>query len=301
MVWHWNSFAVTLATLLLSPLLLGIIPRVKAWFAGRQGQPLLQVYYDLAKLLRKGAVYSETTGWVFRFGPVLALATTLAALLIVPMCGLPAPLQFTGDFLLFVYLFAMARFFCLIAAMDTGSSFEGMGASREAAFSTLTEPALFLALATMVRHNGSLSLSEIFQSAAPLTGTPLVLTTVVMLIVLLVENCRVPIDDPTTHLELTMIHEVMVLDNGGPDLAFITYTACLKLWITCSIVVQMLVVPLPTFFPWQGTVLSCIAMVLLAVAIGVLESTMARLRLIHIPKLLVGASMLALLGFTITR
>ena len=117
MVWHWNSLGTILAALLLSPLLLGIIPRVKAWFAGRRGQPLFQVYYDLIKLLRKGAVYSTATTWVFRIGPILNLVAIAAALLVVPMLGLPALLRFSGDFLLFAYLFALARFFTILTAM----------------------------------------------------------------------------------------------------------------------------------------------------------------------------------------
>jgi formate hydrogenlyase subunit 4 len=290
-----------LAALLLSPLLLGIIPRVKAWFAGRQGQPLFQVYYDLAKLLGKGAVYSTTTTWVFRLGPLLSLSTIAASLLLLPMLEFPATLQFSGDFLLFVYLFAMARFFAILTAMDTGSSFEGMGASREAIFATLTEPALFLSLATLLKHNGTMSLSEVFLSAAPLTGTTMILIAFVLLIVLLAENCRVPVDDPTTHLELTMIHEVMVLDNSGPDLAFITYTASLKLWITSNILAQLLVAPFPEHGALLRPLLAFTTMVLLAMLVGVIESTIARLRLIYVPKLLVGASMLALLGFTIAR
>ena len=300
MIWSWSSLTITIGTLVLAPCLLGIIPRVKAWFAGRQGQPLFQVYYDLAKLMRKGAVYSTTTTWLFRFGPVLGLVTMLAALVILPLVGFPAVLKFTGDFLLFAYLLALARFFMILTAMDTGSSFEGMGASREATFSTLTEPILFLALATLVKHSGMLSLSDAFAQPHLLNLASLVLISMGLGIMILVENCRIPIDDPNTHLELTMIHEVMVLDNSGPDLALILYTASLKLWITVGILAQLLIPTLPG--PVWGRPLCVFAcMIGLTIAVGIIESIMARTRLAQIPKLIVGADLLVLLGFMVAR
>ena len=139
------------AALAFAPLLTGIINRTKACFAGRQGQPLLQAYYDLAKLLRKGAVYSRTTSWIFRAGPIVGLAATLTALAVLPLGGAPAPLHFTGDLIFMAYLLGVMRFFTVAAALDTGSAFEGMGASREVQFSVLAEPALLLSLAAMSR------------------------------------------------------------------------------------------------------------------------------------------------------
>ena len=155
--------------LLLAPLLPGVINRVKASVAGRQGPSVLQLYFDLAKLLRKGAVYSRTTTWVFRAGTVVAAAATVTALAIVPLAGAPAPLAFPGDFLLLAYLLALGRFFTVIGALDTGSAFEGMGASREVQFSALAEPALLVALASLVRLSGSTSLSSMLATVSPST------------------------------------------------------------------------------------------------------------------------------------
>ncbi len=145
------SLVVPVFALALAPLLLGVINRTKAFFAGRVGPPMLQAYYDLARLLRKGAVYSRTTSWVFGAGPVVGLAAVLAATALVPFGGFSAPLAFPGDLVLLAYLFGLMRFFTVIAAMDTGSSFEGMGASREVTFALLAEPALFLGLAAIAR------------------------------------------------------------------------------------------------------------------------------------------------------
>ena len=291
-----------LLALLLSPLLLGIINRVKAIFAGRNGQPLLQLYHDLAKLLRKGAVYSRTTTWVFRAGPVVGLAAVLAACALVPFGGQPSLLAFPGDFLALAYLLGLARFFTILAAMDTGSSFEGMGASREAAFSALAEPALLLSLVAVALRSGRLSLSGML--ALPLgwghLAPALWLVAAAVFIVLLTENARVPVDDPATHLELTMIHEVMVLDHSGPDLAFILYGAALKLWVLGAVWVGI-VMPFGGTNPWVGTLFALAAMLGLAVFIGVVESMMARLRLARIPPLLIGAGVCALLALLVAR
>ena len=161
------SIAHVVLALLLAPLLPGVINRVKAWFAGRRGPPLLQAYYDLWKLLHKGAVYSKTTTWVFVAGPVVGLACVATALLIVPLGGVPGLLAFSGDFLLVAYLLGLMRFFTILAALDTGSSFEGMGASREAFYSALAEPALLLGLAAMATQSHSLSLSAMYAAVTP--------------------------------------------------------------------------------------------------------------------------------------
>src|SRR5207247_2153852 len=204
----------------LAPLLVGVIPRTKAVIAGRVGQPLLQPYRDLRKLMRKGAVYSRTTTWVFRAGPVVGLAATVLASALVPYGGSFALVSFPGDLFVFAYLLALTRFFTVIAALDTGSSFEGMGASREVTFSALAEPALLLGLAGVARTTGSLSLSpilskvtvEVWAQAAP----ALALVAAAFLVVFLVENGRIPVDDPATHRELTMIPAVMLRDPAGP-------------------------------------------------------------------------------------
>jgi formate hydrogenlyase subunit 4 len=282
--------------LLLSPLLLGVINRTKAVFAGRRGQPILQAYHDLWKLLQKGAVYSRTTTWIFRAGPIVGLAALLVATALVPLGGVAAPLAFRGDMVLFAYLLALSRFATVIAALDTGSSFEGMGASREVWVSALAEPALFLALAAIARLGGSLSLSEMFAGLTVShwleVGPPLALVISSLVIVLLAENSRIPVDDPNTHLELTMIHEVMVLDHGGPDLAYILYGAALKLWALGALVVGV-ALPATGSHPVVGLSLGVAAMMALGVFVGAIESIMARLRLPVVPQLLFGAGALA--------
>jgi formate hydrogenlyase subunit 4 len=283
----------------LPPLLLGVIGKTKAAFAGRVGPPLLQPYYDLVKLFRKGTVFSTTTTWVFRAGPVVGLATAALALLLVPLGGPAAPLAFPGDMILLAYLLGLGRFFTASAALDTGSAFEGMGSAREVTFACLAEPALFFGLLAAARlAGGALSLTDML--ALPpwewgSAGASLALVGLSWFILLLAENCRIPFDDPNTHLELTMIHEVMVLDHGGPALGMVLYGAALKLFLFAALVVR-LVVPRPANLPGAGWAVFLAAVLLLAVLVGVVESIMARLRLVHVPRLLVSACLLSGFG-----
>jgi len=282
--------------LLLAPLLLGIINKTKASFAGRTGQPLLQAYYDILKQLQKGAVYSKTTSWIFRAGPVVGLSAILVALTIVPLGGIAAPLAFSGDLLLLAYILGTMRFFTVIAALDTGSSFEGMGASREVLYSALAEPAFLIGLAAIARETGVLSLSQMLP-ASHLFAPEVVLVVVALMVVFLCENARIPFDDPNTHLELTMIHEVMVLDHSGPDFAFILYSSALKLWVLGLVIVGM-VLPSPAGAFWPIPVFTAVCgLILLAIIVGIIESTMARLRLLRIPQLLVAAGSLSVFAF----
>ncbi len=296
--------AAPLLALALAPLMTGIINRTKAFFAGRQGPPLLQAYFDLWKLLRKGAVYSRATTWVFRAGPMVGVATGAAALLIVPLGGEPALLAFPGDILLLAGLLALARFFIIAAALDTGSAFEGMGASREAQFSALAEPALLLSLAALARLTGGLSLSDLFRDITPAAwvenGPALALAAAALVIVFLAENARIPVDDPNTHLELTMIHEVMVLDHGGPDFAYVLYGAALKLWVLGALVIGVLV-PWRGPNPWANLAAVVAGLFVLSVAVGVVESCMARLRLLRVPQLLTVAGVFAALAIILLR
>jgi formate hydrogenlyase subunit 4 len=289
------------ASVLLAPLFLGVINRTKAAFAGRTGQPLWQPYFDLAKGVRKGAVYSRTTTWVFRLAPLASVAAGLAALLLLPQGGSPAVLSFPGDFLALVFVLATSRFLTVIAALDTGSSFEGMGASREVAFSSLAEPVLLLCLAVVAREAGQSSLSGIVGNVTAAdwqrAGPALVLVAVSLLAILMAENARIPVDDPNTHLELTMIHEVMILDHGGPDLALLAYGAALKLWILGALLTGLL---LPrTASALLGTMTFLAGMAVLAVVIGAIESTIARLRLHRVPQFLVGAGAFAVMALAL--
>jgi formate hydrogenlyase subunit 4 len=291
-----------LLALTLAPLLLGIINRVKAYVAGRNGPSVFQAYRDLRKLLGKGAVYSNTTTWVFRAAPTITLAAVLATVLLLPLGGTAALMASPGDLVLLAYLLGLARFFTVIAALDTGSSFEGMGASREVQFSALAEPVLLLALAAIARETGSVSLSQMYAgvtvAAWAHAGPALAMVIVALLAVFLAENARIPVDDPNTHLELTMIHEVMVLDNSGPDFAFITYGASVKLWVLGSLLVG-LITPLRTGHVWLDAPVFLLGMFALAVLTGVIESSMARLRLVRVPQLLVGAWALAIFALVL--
>jgi len=287
---------------MLAPLMQAVITRTKSVMAGRVGQPLLQPYWDLLKLLRKGAVYSNTTTWIFQMGPAVGLASVILAMALVPFGGLSAPFAFSGDFVLIAYLMGLGRFFTVLAALDTGSSFEGMGASREVTFSALAEPALFLGLAALARQTGLLSLSPVLAAISTVTwmhAAPILsLTLAGLTIIFLAENARIPVDDPTTHLELTMIHEVMVLDHSGPDFAMIQYGAALKMWLFAAIIIGVAA-------PWHlgnrlidlGAALG--AMLVLGIAAGIIESSMARLRLLRVPQLLLVAIVLSALALAL--
>jgi formate hydrogenlyase subunit 4 len=288
------------SSLALAPLLVGVVNRVKAIFAGRRGPPLGQLYADLARLARKGAVYSRTTTWIFKAGPAVGLAGVATACLLVPFGGAPALLSFDGDFVLLAYLLGLARFATVLAALDTGSAFEGMGAAREVTFSALAEPALFLALVTVARATGAISLSGMLGPALAGAWTDaapaLLLAAIAVFVVALAENARIPVDDPNTHLELTMIHEVMVLDHSGPDLALILYGAALKLFLFGAIAVRLAF----GAFGSAGSVPAFLAgMLAFAVLVGVVESVMARLRMARVPQLLVGASVLSAFGLVL--
>jgi len=294
-------FVHVLLLLAMPPFLLGVINRTKAWFAGRTGPPLLQPYHDLIRLLRKDMVFSTTTTWVFRAAPVVTLSAVLLAGLIVPFGSFNAPIRFTGDLILFAYLFGLARFFTTTAALDTGSPFEGMGAAREVTFACLSEPALFLGFLVLARISRSISLTPMLLGPlhAPLAGLAIASVALVaagLFVVLLAENCRIPVDDPNTHLELTMIHEVMVLDHSGPLFGVILYGAAMKLFILSAVVLHV-IAPFQTGVAAFDWLLFVAEMTGIAVAIGVVESVMARLQLRHVPTLLVAASLLCGFGF----
>jgi formate hydrogenlyase subunit 4 len=283
------NFIPLLLALVFAPLLEGLIRKTKAIFAGRKGFPLLQAYRDLFKLLKKGAVYSDTVTAVFKLAPAVQLSVMILAAAFLPFGGLPGVFSFGGDFIVIIFLMGLSRFFLVLGAMDTGSSFEGMGANREAFFSILIEPALLLGFAVLTGFSTEASLNSVirnaFQSLSFENITLLLLVCASFLILALAENSRVPFDDPTTHLELTMIHEVMILDNSGPDLAMIEYGASLKLWFFFTLIADIF--PALHYFtqPFRAA-LTFVVILLLSVLAGVVESVMARLRLTRIPQLL---------------
>ncbi|SBW11109.1 putative hydrogenase-4 component C [uncultured delta proteobacterium] len=298
--------------ILLAPLLLGVINRVKAKFAGRRGRPYLQLYYDLAKLLQKSVVYPVASSAIFWIGPLVNLGAVLTALLFVPLGGTPALVSFTGDFFLAAYVLAMGRFAMILAALDTGSAFEGMGASREAVYSALAEPVL---LAAFIPLGMTVKIFSLSAMLAPFTPEGwerywpvLILLGGAFFIVLLTENCRIPVDDPATHLELTMIHEVMILDHGGVDLALIEFASALKLWFFCAVVAGTAMPDITLFAagipvlgdiltgPFVALVFSLLGIFMVAVLVGIAESSMARLKLLKIPALLTLAGALTALA-----
>ena len=287
-----------LAALVLAPLLPGIINKVKAFFAGRKGPRVTQLYFDLAKLVKKESVISATSGGILKVAPSVILALTLMALLLLPTAGVFSPLRFRGDVLLFFYFLGTCRMFSVLAALDTGSSFEGMGAAREVFFSALAEAAVFSVLAFLTFFSGSFSLAEMLcirGMESWMVFTPVLLAALALFLVMLAENCRVPFDDPETHLELTMIHEAMILDYAGFDLAAILYSSSLKLWIFAALITSLLI-PANVFPLWGEVAATFGGILLITVIVGIVESSMARYRFLKVPPLLIAATILPVLA-----
>ena len=289
-----------LALLVMPFVLTGLIVRVKSLWAGRRGPPLLQPAFDALRLLRKASVYSTTTTAVFAVGPWVYLLTAVGSAAVTPLLGAGALVSFPFDFVWFAYVWALGRVALMLAALDTGSSFEGMGAAREATYSTPLEPALFLVTGALALGSGARTFHEILVPRLGGDGSPLVWLGAVtaLFIVLQVETARMPVDDPTTHLELTMVHEVMVLDHSGPDLAAIQVASAIKLYVGASALATLL-------NPWAGAAGALPAAAhlalcaLVAVAVGTVESLIARLKLRAVPKYIlvaVSAATVALLA-----
>lgn len=305
---------INIVFILVAPFLfLGIVNRVKAFWAGRKGQSLLQPLYDFFKLLKKGEVVSRSSDIIFTLAPPVILAVSAAVSLVVPLAGRTALVSFDGDFIFFCYALSLAKFFGIVSAMETGSSFEGMGASREAFLTTIAEPAFFLLIGSLAfAGSGGSSFSSLFttlySSAAPASGFHpfsvliTVLACVCVFLLMLTETCRVPVDDPNTHLELTMVHEVMVLDNSGPGLAMINYASAIKMFLYSSLIVNL---ALPSGFGfWQDIVLFSAATALVAIVTGLVESLIARLKMAHIPQflfVLVSLSLIVLSAAAVIR
>lgn len=281
--------------LLVAPLLPGIINKVKAWVAGRRGPPVLQLYYDLAKLWRKGVVLSTLASPGFIAGPAVAWVALMGAALLMPLGAAGSVFHFQGDVLLLVYLLALARFGTAWAAMETGSAFEGMGAAREVSFAVLAEAAMFAAILSLSLRTGSVSLVTML---APTADAGAVLLAAGLFTVLLAENCRVPFDDPNTHLELTMIHEVMVLDHSGPPLAVILHGASVKLLLFALLLVQA-VLPLRSLSFVAATGALVTGVLAVVIAVGMVESLLARLAFRRVPLLLTTAFLFCLFALLV--
>ncbi len=286
----------TLLLLLVALAIPGVINRTRALLAGRRGIRFLQHLYDMRLHLRKGAVYSSVTTAVFRAMPSLYLGTAVVAALMVPVGDLRPVLSFDGDFVCMAYLLALGRFALVLAALDTGSAFEGMGASREALYGALVEPALMLALGTLALLTGCTSLSRIFDPAA-LPGAQhaivLLLLTYLLVKIVFTESGRVPVDDPRTHLELTMIHEVMCLDCCGVDLAMIKMAG----WLKTAIFSLLAADTLAAAFCLRWWIAAPLAVVLTGLTVGAVESTQARNKLSRNTIFILTIAALAALAF----
>jgi formate hydrogenlyase subunit 4 len=283
-----------------SVFLVGVINRVKSIWGGRRGPSLTQAYFDLARLLRKRPVYSETTSALVKLGPLVALATALVAGLIAPVVSGHSVLSFRYDFVVFAYLLGLGRMFLMLAALDTGSAFEGMGASREATFASLIEPAFFLTLGTFGVASGDATFARLLAPLGGHLGLAAILAGFLALFVLLqVEAARIPVDDPNTHLELTMIHEVMILDHSGPDLAALQYAAALKLFTCASILAAILNPFSAETQPVAATAVSLVLILVVTVAVGLVESLVARLRMSAIPRYALVAVALSALSLVV--
>lgn len=279
----------------------GIILRTRSIASGRKGQRLFQPMIDIFVLLRKGSVFSNTTGVIFQIAPAVTLVTVLCAMMVIPFAEQKAVFSFEGDFIMFAYLLALGKFFMIIAALDTGSSFEGMGASREALFSLLTEPVFFILLATFAMFTGYTSFSVIFNHFY-ITGNDYVLIygiigAYLFVQIAMIENSRLPVDDPRTHLELTMIHEVMILDYSGFDKALIHMGTYLKFAIYGSLIYNLVVPAGWSIFLQTG--LFFVVQALFAMTIGLTESFRARNKMNKNPKFILTLSSVALIAFMV--
>lgn len=281
--------------LVLAPLLPGLINKVKAWVAGRRGPPVLQLYYDLARLWQKGVVLSTLASPGFVAGPAVAWVAVTGAAMLLPLGPAGAVFSFHGDVLLLIYLLALARFGTTWAAMETGSAFEGMGAAREVSYAVLAEAAMIAAVLTLSVQTGSVSLATMLE---PTAGAGAVLLAGGLFTVLLAENCRVPFDDPNTHLELTMIHEVMVLDHSGPPLAVILHGAAVKLLLFAVLLTQA-VLPMGDLGPFAAAGALAGGVLAVTVGVGAVESLLARFAFRRVPLLLTTAFLLCLFALLV--
>jgi len=279
----------------LAPLLPGLINKVKAWVAGRKGPPVLQLYYDLIRLWQKGVVLSTLASPAFVVAPAVAWVAIAGAAFLVPLGPAGAGVSFRGDMLLMVYLLALARFCTAWAALETGSAFEGMGTAREVSYAVLAEAAMFAALLSLAVQTGSVSLVAMLSPSA---GAGTALLAAGLFIVLLAENCRVPFDDPNTHLELTMIHEAMILDHSGPPLAVILHGASMKL-LLYAVFLTAAVLPLGSLPPLAAGAALAGGVLVVALGVGLAESLLARFSFRRVPLLLTMAFLLCLFSLLV--
>lgn len=262
---------------------LAIIKKTKAFWGARKGVSIFQPLWDFIRLLKKDRVISKTTSFVFDIAPSIVFATTIIAALFVPMIKAYSIINVSAAFVIFSYTLGLSKFFALISAMDVGSAFEGMGASREASFTTIVEPAFFIILASIIALTHNLefsSITQIIQTSGTFGILIIIMAVCAIMVMLLTECSRVPVDDPTTHLELTMIHEVMILDNSGSDLALLTYANGIKMVVLMSIIANLII---PADLSLGLTTLYyLLTFVILSIIIATIESMVARFRMSHV-------------------
>jgi len=299
-----ESIVLWVLAILTAPFFSALILKVKAFFGGKKGPPLLINYYTLSKLFKKGSVYSRSTTFIFKMGPMVSLGVVITGLMFLPIAGHAPIFSFQGDVIFVLYLLGLGRFFTIAAAMDTASPFEGMGAAREAFFPIICEASMFMILILFYSLTDELQLSTYFSGNNPLelwktAGSPLIFIVLAFFIILLTENSRVPVDDPATHLELTMIHEVMVLDHSGPDLALIELGSFCKLFFYSAFIARLI-------FPFNMENLYLSGgvfvggLILVYAATGIMESVIARYRMDKVPQFVLTSFALALFAIVIT-
>lgn len=293
--------------ILVAPFVDGVIKKVKALTQKRRGAPLLQMYYDLFKLLKKSAVVSETSSWIFKAAPYVVFSTAAAAALLVPVTMKLTPEGFPGDIILMVYLLALGRFFMTLAGLDTASTFGGMGSSREAMISSLMEPSIMVSLFTAGLVSGTTSIYGIMQAtqgiSVPLEQPVFIMVFLAILIIIIAETSRIPVDDPATHLELTMVHEAMILEYSGRHLALMELGASIKQLVFITLLVNICL-PHDQFIGMAGIaavlislLLYFIKVVFVAVLIAVIEVSTVKFRFFSVPNLAALSFILAFIGF----
>lgn len=276
-------------------IMMGLIKKTKSFWGGRKGPSIWQPLHDFIRLIKKDFVISKTTSVVFKIAPVFAIATVLFASLFVPLASGSALINVEAGIIIFAYTLGLGKFMSLISAMDTGSSFEGMGASREACFTSIVEPAFFMLVASIMALTGNYtfdSLTQIMSNAGSYGVLIAFFAVVVLFIMVLTEGSRVPVDDPATHLELTMIHEVMILDNSGSDLAVYTWANGIKMLLISSLIANIIIPS--NLSDWMSVILYLLIMCLISIIIGTVESGMARIRMSHVFEFIFIMSSLAL-------
>lgn len=275
----------------------GLILRTRSFTSGRKGPGIFQPVRDLIRLFRKKPLYSDTASVIFRAAPLISFSSVLTACLVIPFGSLKGIVSFDGDFIFFAYILALGKFFSIVSAMDTGSSFGGMGASREALFSMFAEPAFFILMGSFALLTGHISFYDIFStlhlgsSVAYMLGG---LSASVLVMVAMIENSRMPVDDPRTHLELTMVHEVMILDNSGFDLGLILAAGHIKFAMYGAVIANFFIAG---FSLLPALLLFIAVQILFAVTIGLIESFMARFRMNHNPQFILALSSVSFLIF----